>query len=298
MRRSLLCRSVFLGLGLALACTARGQAPDAGAAASALAKGDLAWERRGDGQREGRAAAGPIGEAVAAYEQALTADRKNLATRAKLLRALWFQGEYATADNAGKQKVFERGKTVGEEGIDQLAAGLGGRAKLDDLEPAAAARALQPAAEATPVFFWSAVHWGLWGDAFGKFAAARQGVAGKIRDRCLIVLALDERIEDGGGHRVLGRLHALAPHIPFITGWIDHKNSIVELRQALTIGPEDQLNRQYLAEALLEYGDGPAAKTEARTILQGIVDHPPVPEKVTEWAAAQAIARRLLAVPN
>lgn len=298
-RSAVFCLCASLGLGLCGARDARGQTAEAGAAtASTLAQAEAAWQRRGEGQSAGRAAAAPIGEAVAAYEQALAVDPKNLEIRAGLLRALWFQGEYATPDNAGKQKVFERGKSVGESGIDQLAASLGARAKFESLEPAAAAQALRGVAGAPPIFFWSAVHWGLWGDAFGKLAAARQGVAGKIRDRCLIVLALDERLENGGGHRVLGRLHALAPHIPLITGWIDHKSSIVELRKALAIGPEDQLNRQYLAEALLEYGDGPGAKAEARSILQGIVDHPSVPDKATEWAAAQAVARRLLATPN
>ncbi len=259
-----------------------------------LERGDAAWARRGDGQSNGLAAAAPIAEAVAAYEAALTAEPSNLEARARLLRALWFQGQYATADDAGKQKVFERGKTVGEQGLDQIAASAKKtRSAIDEGSAQAVAEAVRPIPGAAPIFFWSAVHWGLWGDAFGKFAAARQGVAGKIRDRCLVVLALDENLERGGGHRVLGRLHAVAPHVPFFTGWIDRTTAIAELRKALALGPEDPLNRQYLGEALLEYGDA-AGRGEARNILQAIVDHALVPEQAVEWSAAQAVARELL----
>ena len=285
--RRVLLGGAFVALGLA---PARGQQ---GATAGAPERGHAAWERRGEGEVDGRDGAAPIASAVAAYEEALAADSKNLEVRARLLRALWFQGDYATNDNAGKQKIFECGKTLGEQGIDQLAGGAGARKAFDDLEPAKQALAVKANPGAPAIFFWSAVHWGLWGDAFGKFAAARQGVAGKIRDRCLVVLALDEALEDGGGHRVLGRLHAVAPHIPFITGWIDHDLAISELRKAVAIGPHDPLNQQFLAEALLEHGDR-QQQAEARTLLQAIAAAEPN-DKITEWAFAKAVARRLLA---
>jgi len=112
-----------LGFLLASACMlVTSAAANAGANTEALARGDAAWARRAEGQSDGKAAAAPIAEAVAAYEEALTAEPESLETRARLLRALWFQGEYATADNAGKQKVFEHGKAVGELGLDQIAA--------------------------------------------------------------------------------------------------------------------------------------------------------------------------------
>ena len=39
----------------------------------------------------------------------------------------------------------------------------------------------------------------------------------QIRDYAAVSVALDPQIENGGGHRVLGRLHTEAPKIPFIT---------------------------------------------------------------------------------
>ncbi|MEO8505864.1 MAG: hypothetical protein ABI609_18355 [Acidobacteriota bacterium] len=286
-------RNVLCGAAVALVGFTPASGQD-GEAASAIARGDIAWAQRGEGQNAGRAAAAPIAAAVAAYEEALAADPKSLDARARLLRALWFQGDYATADNSGKQKIFERGKAVSEQGIDQLAAGAGGRKAFDDLEPARQALGVKADPGAPVIFFWSAVHWGLWGDAFGKFAAARQGVAGKIRDRCLVVLALDERLENGGGHRVLGRLHAVAPHIPFITGWIDHDFAIAELRNAIAISPHDPLNQQFLAEALLEHGNA-QEQAEGKTMLRAIVGAEASTAQVTEWAFAKAVARELLA---
>jgi tetratricopeptide (TPR) repeat protein len=262
---------------------------------TATARGDLAWQRRGEGQESGRAAPGPIAEAVSAYEEALRADPANLEVYWKLMRALWFQGQYATSERSAQQQVFEHGKQVGEEAINRLAQRTGGRSKLDALAPAELATSFGQEPAAAPVFFWSAVHWGLWGDAFGRLAAARQGVAGKVRDRCLIVLALDEHLEQGGAHRVLGRLHALAPKVPFFTGWIDRDTAISQLRSAVELGPEEPLNPLYLAEALIEYRRDERSRAEA--LLRGIIDHPLNPERVTEWSAAKARAQALLQAP-
>ena len=67
-----------------------------------MARGDAAWGRR--------AQTGQIGEAVAAYEQALRAEPANLDAAWKLLRALHFQGEYVARSAEEKQKIFARGR--------------------------------------------------------------------------------------------------------------------------------------------------------------------------------------------
>src|SRR5204863_279018 len=90
------------------------------------------------------------------------------------------------------------------------------------------ALALPLAPQAPALLLFSAANWALWGDAYGKLAAARQGVAGKVRDWAETLIVVDERYEEGAGHRVLGRLHAEAPHVPFVTGWVDHDKSVTE----------------------------------------------------------------------
>jgi len=65
------------------------------------------------------------------------------------------------------------------------------------------------------LFLWAAARLGIWGDAFERLAAARQGVGDKVRNYSESLNALDERYEDAAGHRVLGRLHTLAPLVLF-----------------------------------------------------------------------------------
>lgn len=261
--------------------------------ADVLEQGDAAWSRRAEGHQGARAAGGPIDQAVAAYERAWTADPNRLEAAWKLLRALHFKGEFATAERAAKQKVFARGKEVAEAALDRLARHAGGRAKLDGMSPAQAAKALAADPAAKPILLWSAVHWGLWGDVFGRIAAARQGVGDKVRRYAETLIALDERFEDAGGHRVLGRLHTLAPKIPLITGWVDRKLAVSSLRRAVELGPDNLDNHLFLAEALLEHQ--PAKAAEARAILNRLLAAAPSPELAVEEAKTQENARTLLA---
>jgi len=298
-------RGLAFGLALALGMQAAlpfasgrawAQSPAAGAASEALAAGDAAWARRAEGHQGGRAAAGPIGEAVAAYERAVKAEPDRLETSWKLLRALHYKGEYSTPTKEGQQKVFGRGRDVVEAAFDRLARKAGGRAKLDALTPAQVAKAYAGDADALQLFFWGSVHWGLWGDVFGRMAAARQGVGDKVRRYSEITIAMDERFEEAAGHRVLGRLHTLAPKIPFITGWVDHDKAITELRRSLALAPQNLDTQLFLAEAIFEYQPEKAA--EARQILKQLIARQPSPARVVDVEMTIANARALLAKNN
>ncbi len=254
-----------------------------------VAKGDLAWERRAEGHEGALASAAPIEAAVAAYEQALEVDSGNLEARWKLMRALFFLGEHVVTDRERQLEIFERGRDLGSDGLDRL----GGSKELLALEPTELrARLGDSRTAAAEIFFWSAVHWGLWGRTRGKFASAREGVAGKISDRALASIALDPTIENGGGHRVLGRLHTEAPKIPFITGWIDRETAVRELEACLEVAPDDLTTRLYLGEALIEFD--PARRAEGVTILRDIVERKPQPGWLVEELSAIEDARRLL----
>jgi tetratricopeptide (TPR) repeat protein len=271
---------------LLLSVPLQAQAPD-------LAAGDAAWARRAEGQHGGHAAPGPIGEAIAAYERAYKAQPANLEAAWKLLRALHFQGDFVATSQNDKQRIFGRGRDVFEAALNEVERRAGGRAKLDDLAPPAAAKAVAGIPEAKPIFLWGAVHWGLWGDAFGRLAAARQGVGDKVRRNAEILLALDERYEDAAAHRVLGRLHTLAPKVPFFTGWVDRGQAVSHLRRAVALAPDSLLNRLYLADALLQHQPDKAA--EARQILKRMIESRPGPARQVEDERAIADARALLA---
>src|SRR3954447_21058635 len=259
-----------------------------------IAAGDAAWARRAEGHQGARALPGPIDEAIAGYERAVKEQPDRLEGTWKLLRALLYKGDFTTDSNDAKQKIFARGKEVAEAGIDRLAKRTSGsREKLDALAPAQAAKAVAAVPEAKPLFLWSAVHWGLWGDVFGRLAAARQGVGDKVRRYSEILIALDERYEEAAGHRVLGRLHTLAPKVPFFTGWVDHGKAITELRRAVALGPENIDNQVFLAEALFEHQAEKAP--EAREILRRLLPRQPSAALAVEEARSLADARALLA---
>jgi tetratricopeptide (TPR) repeat protein len=258
-----------------------------------MAQGDAAWSRRPQGEQGGRPQPGPIDEAIAAYDRALRADPANLDAAWKLLRALHFKGEYLARTPEEKQRIFARGRDVAEAALDRIGQRVGGRKKLDDLAPPAAAKALAGIPQAKPIHLWAAVHWGLWGDNFGRLAAARQGVGDRVRRSAEILVALDERFEEGAGHRILGRLHTLAPKVPLITGWVDRDKAVAELRRAVALGPDNFLNHLYLADALLQHQ--PGKKAEAQEILRRLLARQPSPERLVEDERALADARKLLA---
>jgi tetratricopeptide (TPR) repeat protein len=281
--RPILALLLFLSLSTTLA-----------AQTDTIAAGDAAWARRADGHQGARAIPGPVDEAIAAYERAVKEQPERLEGTWKLLRALHFKGDFTTNSNDARQKAFARGKEVAEAGIDRLAKRTAGsRQKLDAMSPAQAAKAVAGVPEAKPLYLWAAVHWGLWGDVFGRLAAARQGVGDRVRTYSETLIALDERYEDAGGHRILGRLHTLAPKVPFVTGWVDRGKAVSELRRAVALGPDNLDNHVFLAEALFEYQ--PAKAGEAREILRRVLARQPVPELAVEQAKSLADARALLA---
>lgn len=268
----------------------------AGAARAAegdpMARGDAAWQRRNAGAEGRRAAPEPIGEAVAAYEEALARDPKSLEVYWKLLRAIHFQGDFATEAREERQRVFERGREVSEQALDFLAGRVGGRKALDEMTPEEIrSRFSEP--EVARIYFWAAVDWGLWGQTFSKMAAARQGVAKRIRDYSRIVIALDPEYEDAGGYRIHARLHAEAPKIPFVTGWIDRGVALADIRRAVEISPDDLYNRVFLADALRRFGK-PEEKDQALRMLEEIAASAPSPDDAVADADAIGLARQIL----
>ena len=259
---------------------------------TALERGDAAVRRRAEGHRGSRALPGPIGEAVAAYEEALAAQPENLEARVKLLRALYFQGEFTMSQALDQHALFERALNVASEGMAQLAPGFAYANTSEEIHPRLV-KQLGDQPEAAGIYFWSAVYWGLWCREAGNFEAARKGVANKIRDYAELVIALDNKYENAGGHRVLGRLHTEAPRIPLITGWIDRDLAISELERALEEAPNDLRAHLFLTEALLKFDTG--RRDEAMDRLRWLVRQSPNSELLVEETQVLEEAQQLLA---
>jgi len=271
---------------------ARG-ADDAGAA-GALAEADSLWAARGEGATSGQAPAARIDPVIVTCRRGVELDPESLEPRWRLMRAFYFKGEYTTRDPEEKKRIFDEGKKAGEEAIalirKKVAAATG--RPTDNQGPVAFAGAAREIPGAAATFLWAGVDWGKWALVFGKMAAAKQGVADKIRDDAQAVILIDPAYDDGAGYRLLGRVHHQTPSIPFITGWASRKEALKNLKRAMEVGPKNFYNRLYWAEALWDYES--SRRGEARQILEALVADTPTPAYLVEDRRVQEEAKALL----
>jgi tetratricopeptide (TPR) repeat protein len=278
--------SLILSFSAHVAAAAPPATPDYPANA-ALALGDAAYARRGEGATGARAEKRQIEEAIAAYRRAAHLDSDSPEAAFKLLRALFFRASFCGATLEERRAIYEEGRQLGEAGIQRLErriGGLAGSARIDVLRKIPAAASL---------YFWTAVSWGEWALARGKLAAARHGAGSRIRELAQIVVDLDPGLEEGGGYRVLGRLHDQSPRIPFLTGWVSRQEALSNLRKALAIGPRSSVNQLFLAEAILNHDS--ANREEARRLLILCVTSVPRDEYRVEDTYYADLARQRLA---
>lgn len=273
-------------LWILLAAAAVGS-PLQAAAQTALEEGDAHYARRAESAHGALAASGEIDLALDAYRRALAADAGSTETRWRLVRALFFRAAFCGASLDEKKRLLEEARQIGEEGLGRLPRPAKGR------EPAERLAALRAVRGALELHFWSAVSWGEWALARGKWAAAREGAAGRIRDLAQTVIDADPALEEGGGWRILGRLHAESPKIPFLTGWVSRDKAIDALRRSLAAGPHNAVTKVFLAEAILDHDR--AHKDEALRLLEDAARTPPRPEYAVEDAHYAEQARQLLA---
>ena len=261
---------------------------------SLIEDGDRHWDLRAAGVQESGPNPSHLDQAVASYRHAIEIDSESIAIRWRLMRAFFFKGEYLTVDNAEKRKIFDEGKTVGEEALRLIrmeASKRTGRS-MDGAGPVDLSPVMKDSPDVIAAFLWSSANWGQWALAYGKFQAVRRGAATKIRDLATAVSLMDPNYAEGGGYRVLGRLHHQTPYVPFITGWASNREAVEFLRQAYRIGPRNSLNRLYLAEAL--WDEDTDLRKEAIKIAEDLVNDASRPEFQIEDRKAKERARSLL----
>jgi tetratricopeptide (TPR) repeat protein len=269
------------------AARAAALAPGPDDVAAALAEGDVHYERRADGARGGTADPREADLAIQAYRRALAASPDDLDALSRLLRALNFRGAFCGADLATRKRLFDEGRLLGLAAVARMEKSVEGRSAADRI---AALRGRRGAAGA---YYWTAACLGQWALARGTFASARSGVGGRLRDFAETVIALDAALEEGGGYRVLGRLHHQAPHIPLITGWVSKTKGVEYLRKSYALGPTNPVTWFFLGEALLD-GDASQAE-EGRRFLRRCIDTPPRADYVVESLSYAEQARARLA---
>jgi len=257
-----------------------------------VSEGDQHWNARAEGHQGGRARAGQIDAAIAAYRKAVAQEPNNLDARGKLLKAVRFKGAYVASTSDEKKAIYAIAKNDGEAAmavVNRHLAAKGVKADAPEKNVADAARAIPGAAD---VFLWDSVNWGEWALAYGKMAAVRQGAADRIRREATIAMLIDPKLDGGGPQRVLGRLHDQTPHVPFLTGWASSKEAVRFLREANKIDPTNKITRVFLADALVS-NDSKSAP-EAIRILREVINSPNDPGFEVESAQAQEDAKALL----
>lgn len=272
-------RAVLLALALPASILAQ--------PASSLAEADRLWSLRAEGSVGSKASAAAIDPVIAACRAALARDPGSIAARGRLMRALYFKGEYVAGDVTAKRAIFDEGRKAAEEALALLRREAS-RAAGKDLEKASAvelAPHLKGRADAVDAFLWAAADWGKWALAFGKMAAVKQGAASRIRDYAQAVILLDPAYDGGGGYRILGRLHHQTPSVPFLTGWASRSEALKNLRLAVAAGPRNFVGRQFLAEAIWDYES--EKRGEARALMRALLDDTPEPDALVECRRAQ-----------
>ncbi len=259
-----------------------------------IQEGDRHWDLRAESSQGSRADSKEIDQAIVVYHQALEVDPESLSVRWRLMRSLFFKGEYLTEDNETKKKIFNEGKSIGEEALRLIRREASKRSgqSMDQAGPVDLAPVMKDSPDAIATFLWSSANWGEWALAYGKFQAVRQGAATKIRDLATAVSQMDPNYAEGGGYRVLGRLYHQTPYVPFITGWASTRDAVGFLRRACQIGARNSSNRLYLAEALWDLNKD--SRNEAVKLAEDLIRDAPRPEFFVEDQAAQERARELL----
>lgn len=290
----LLAAAAFLGASAAPTQTpTQVQAPAPAATASVSAEAttleseaDARFARRASSVTQGLADRQETDAAIDLYRKAVAAAPRDMVLLGKLLRALHFRGAYAGASIEEKKVIFEEGRAMGQAAVDRLEAEAKAARGVTRIE------ALRQVRGAPGLYLWTAGHWGEWALVRGKFAAAKSGLAGRVRDLAQTVIDLDPAFDDGAGYRILGRLHSEAPKIPFITGWVSHSKGVEFLRRSLEAAPNHPVTRYFLAEALLQHQK--ERRDEAIRLLELSAATPPRPGLALEDARYVQMARTRL----
>jgi tetratricopeptide (TPR) repeat protein len=256
------------------------------AAADAVATGDYHYARRALGARAGVARPEEVDNAIYDYRRALASDPGSFETRLRLLRAYFFRGGFCGTGGRAQVAIFDEAKALAEETVRLL----------DDRTGRNKGRVATSAGEAVPsaaaVYLWAAVSWGQWTIAHAA-SAAWQRAPGRIRDLAQAAVTLDAAAEQAGAHVILGRLHAEAPRVLFLTMWVDRRKGVEHLRAAYALSPDSPQILYFLADALLRLE--PEHAEEALGLLRVCATRPPRPEFPVEdehyaWQARARLA--------
>ena len=233
-------------------------------AQSNMEKGLEWYEKRAEGAKGFKAKSIPIDRSIEFFQKSLQEDEGENAAL-MLMKALYFKGEYTTNDIEKKKKIFDRGKKLGEEKVNQFP-------------------------ESASFRYWYLVNLGSWSKAYGVLRAAREGVADLMKEHSEAIINIDSEYESGGGYFMLGAIHFQSPYIPFFLSWPDNDEAIILLQKAVETGNRRPVQLIYLAKALYKN----AMKKEAIELLEEVSNLKPLDEYIVEYREKISEAKVLL----
>jgi tetratricopeptide (TPR) repeat protein len=270
--KRIVCLTLCAGLALPLS------ASEPTSVAEKLALGDAHYAERARGAEGAHAQSAEIDAAIAAYRAAALQAPESDEAVFKLLRALHFRAWFCGATRSEQRALYDEAIHVAQEAVDLRQ----GR------PPAPEQRSVR-----AELYHWAGVSWGQWSLFASKLESMRRGVAGRVRDLAQASIDLDPEVEDGGGYRLLGRLHDQAPRVLFITPWVSKEKGVAHLRRSFEIAPDNVVTWYFLGQALLK---GTARdREEGRALLTRLAAHEPQPPYVVEEAHYRNRGRDALA---
>lgn len=130
--------------------------------------------------------------------------------------------------------------------------------------------------------FWKAAAMGKMAEDSGILNALR--MLRPMEELLLKVVELDERYENAGAHRALGRMYHKLPGFPISFG--SNQKALAHLKRAHELFPEDVITRAFYAELLYDIGK----KVEARKHADFVLAAPIAEEDALEFSEYVDIA--------
>jgi len=221
-------------------------------AASDLEMGRSLYERRASGASGVKVQPAVIDEAIQYFQKALVQKPTGEEAAIYLLKSYLYKGQFASKDEDEEKETFATAKESG-------------------------ALLLAKYPNSAGVQFYSAANLGKWAEGKGVIAAARAGVADKLKEHAEKVIELDPNFEQGAGYYLLGIIHDKTPRIPLLLSWPDNEKAVTYLRKALALNPDRLSIEIALAEALLK-----TEKQEALSLLRDLSRKKPLEKHLLE----------------
>lgn len=156
------------------------------------------------------------------------------------------------------------------------------RLQLFERSVASADRALMLNPEDVRGLFWKAASMGKMAEDGGVLNALK--MLRPMEELLLKVVTLDEKYENAGAHRALGRMYHKLPGFPISFG--SNQKALQHLQRAHELFPRDVITRAFFAELLFDVGRTEEARRHASFVLAT----PIADEDALEYAEYVSIA--------